>query len=258
MFSRGSSVVEQGPEKPCVGGSIPPLGTIKNFKYSNMSKLEVFTLIFNCLSDIKKNTPKIICIDGIDGSGKSFFAKEFCNFIRRQNKKAILCSVDNFHNPKEERYKKGKDSPDGFYLDSYNYSRFKNNLLEPFKKGQGNYLEGIYDVSSESQIPFTLKPVPENAILVVEGIFLQRPELISYWDLKIYLDVDFEVSLARNIKRAKDLAKIGTIEDIKRRYKARYMPGQKLYFQDAKPSITADIVINNNDFKTPYILQKKY
>ena len=28
MFSRGSSVVEQGPEKPCVGGSIPPLGTI--------------------------------------------------------------------------------------------------------------------------------------------------------------------------------------------------------------------------------------
>jgi hypothetical protein len=25
---RGSSVVEQGPEKPCVGGSIPPLGTI--------------------------------------------------------------------------------------------------------------------------------------------------------------------------------------------------------------------------------------
>lgn len=173
--------------------------------------------------------------------------------MQSQNQQTILCSVDNFHSPQEVRYRRGKDSAQGFYLDSYDYTQLKNHLLEPFKQGQGKYLEGIYDVSTESQIPFAFKQVPTHSVLIVEGIFLQRPELISYWDLKIFLHVDFEVSLARNIKRAKDQAKIGSVQDIKKRYKARYMPGQKLYFQDAYPSITADIVINNNDFNNPVL-----
>ena len=35
FMSQGSSVVEQRPEKPCVGSSILPLGTTKNYREKN-------------------------------------------------------------------------------------------------------------------------------------------------------------------------------------------------------------------------------
>jgi uridine kinase len=83
-------------------------------------------------------------------------------------------------------------------------------------------------------------------------MFLFRPELIHFFNYKIFLDVTFENTLSRNIKRELK-QKIGSVEDMIDRYNARYMPGQKLYLYEAKPKQKSDIIIDNNDFENPII-----
>ena len=43
--------------------------------------------------------------------------------------------------------------------------------------------------------------VGEHAIVLVDGVFLQRPELLEEWDLLIWLDVDAETMLSRATAR---------------------------------------------------------
>ncbi len=43
----------------------------------------------------------------------------------------IRASLDGFHNPSVVRYERGRLSPEGYYLDSFNYRALLDNLLLP-------------------------------------------------------------------------------------------------------------------------------
>jgi uridine kinase len=91
-----------------------------------------------------------------------------------------------------------------------------------------------------------------DAILLMDGVFLLRPELAGYWDLKIFLDVDFLVSLGR--AKMRDRYYLGSPDEVMAKYNERYWPGQNLYFQKALPKEGADFVVDNNDFRRPVLI----
>lgn len=91
----------------------------------------------------------------------------------------------------------------------------------------------------------------------MEGVFLFRPELVKYWDLKIFLDVSFEENVQRAISRNIEKEHLGSEVIIRSKYEKRYIPGQKLYFMDAHPKEIADIVINNNNYNNPMVVSDK-
>lgn len=213
--------------------------------------------IVESILEIQKETPVLVCIDGVDGAGKTYFAKRLTNELKSVSHNVILCSVDNFHNTQDIRYQKGKDSDVGFYEDSYNYPKLISNLLMPFKMGTGVYIDSIFDVDKNTPNISRAKEVSMDSILILEGIFLQRPELSNFWDLRIFLDVNFETILNRNINRQINKSRIGLKEEIILRYKMRYIPGQKLYFKQADPKENANIVIDNSDYNKPIITKYK-
>ncbi|MBP9760668.1 MAG: hypothetical protein KBD15_00290 [Candidatus Magasanikbacteria bacterium] len=216
-----------------------------------MSRKAIFHTIAEEIYKIKKDSPILVGIDGVDGAGKTFFAEGLRDMLQSLPNPVVLASVDDFHNPSIIRYRRGKDSPEGFYLDSFHYPLLKQSLLDPFRKGEGQYTLAGFDLTTDSERIEPFHPVLKNSILVIEGIFLFRPELVHYFDIKIFLDVDFEVTLKRNIHRSTDQAHIGSTEKIIARYTTRYMPGQKLYLAQADPTSKADIIINNSDFENP-------
>ena len=55
----------------------------------------------------------------------------------------------------------------------------------------------VHDVVTDEAVTGPPLRVPEAGLLVVDGLFLQRPELTDAWDHVIFLDVPFEVSVAR-------------------------------------------------------------
>jgi uridine kinase len=207
---------------------------------------------------IQKKTPLIIAVDGADGAGKTFFSHHLKECLEEGGKEVIIIAIDNFHNPKSIRYKQGEDSPSDFYYDSYNYDGFIENVILPFQQQDGKYVTKVFDLDQDK--PVTEKPneVPQNAVLIVEGIFLNRPELATLWDYSIYLEVSVETSLARNIKRSNAENDFEKMKEIERKFFLRYRPGQQLYILQANPINKASIVIDNNDYLNPRIIDKEY
>ena len=111
-------------------------------------------------------------------------------------------SIDGFHRPRSERYARGRRSPEGFYRDSYDYPTFRRVLIDPFREGwqtaatTGFQLEA-FDLARDAPVESAWVAAPRDAVLIVDGIFLHRPELRDLWDWSVWLDVPYEVAYAR-------------------------------------------------------------
>ena len=95
--------------------------------------------------------------------------------------------------------------------------------------------------------------VPARAVLVVDGVFLQREQLRELWTVAIYLKVSPAEFLER--ARRRDRAVLGSVAEVERRYRGRYLPGQVLYRDDATPETAADVLIDNEDPASPVLVR---
>ena len=208
----------------------------------------------------KTSHPLRIAIDGVSTSGKTTLADALAIFLRAcpasavaQKKPVIRASIDGFHNPKEIRYKRGQNSPEGYYKDSFDNKAIVENLLAPLgPNGNLRYKKAIFNFRTDSKVDSLTLTAKKDSILIMDGIFLMRPELVGHFDLKILLLVNEKTVLSRAINRDSFL---GPKEEILKKYALRYTLGEKLYFEDAKPTEKADIVIDNNDFENPEIVK---
>jgi uridine kinase len=69
--------------------------------------------------------------------------------------------------------------------------------------------------------------------------------------LRIFVCVLPEESLRRALGRDREL--LGSAEEVERRYRTRYLPGQRLYFEEAGPLDHADFVVDNDDPEAPIL-----
>ncbi len=220
-----------------------------------MKRFEMLEEISSRIIKIQSNHVIRVAVDGVDCAGKTMFAEELGQCIQSKNKNVIRASIDGFHNPAKTRYEMGKDSPEGYYLKSFNYDAIINKLLKPLGPGGGNkYITAVYDFKIEKVIHEKFKIAPENCILIFDGVFLMRLELQGFWDYKIWLDVDFSTVLDRAVKR--DLQLFGDADKVRGRYMKRYIPGQKIYLDRVNPVSLADIAIDNSNPSEPIIIEK--
>lgn len=94
---------------------------------------------------------------------------------------------------------------------------------------------------------------PDDAILVADSGFPQKPALTRHWDLRVYLHVEVADVLHRGTIR--DRAFMDSAQAAAERYRAYYIPGEQLYLADAHPAERADIVIDNRNFDAPRIMR---
>jgi uridine kinase len=193
-----------------------------------------------------------VAIDGVDGAGKTTLADALAPLVAARGRPVIRASVDDFHNPRRLRYARGRYSPDGFYLDSYDYDSFRRLLLEPLSPGgPGQYIAKRFDLDNDKPFDPNPRQAELTAALITDGIFLHRPELRSCWDLSIFLKVDFDVSLPRGATRGQSF---DAIDPNSPSYQ-RYVGGQKRYLAECTPEQQADIVIDYNDLRAPKVLK---
>jgi len=80
---------------------------------------------------------------------------------------------------------------------------------------------------------------------------LFRDEFIDYLDYKVLIDIPFNLSKIRAKIRNTEL----TDDDLKS-YDIKYLPAQERYFDKYKPKDKANLIINNEDFENPKIVDK--
>lgn len=201
------------------------------------------------VSDLAANKHRLtVAVDGPDAAGKTTLARQIAS---RLTAPVIPVSVDSFHRPRQDRYRRGELSAEGYYRDSFDYQAITGQCLTPFRNGAPTIRTAAYDFRSNTSRA-NEAAVPATAILMFDGVFLLRPELASFWDLAIYLRVSPDTTLRRALTR--DVGLFGSAAEICRRYLRRYLPGQALYQADAAPEESAHIIIGNNDPWNPVII----
>ena len=194
-------------------------------------------------------------VDGVDGVGKTVFADMLGRVIEAQGRAVIRASVDSFHNPRKDRYRRGRASPEGFYLDSYNYADLKKVLLDPLAPGGSRtYCSAIFNHLTDSPLPVRLSVADHSSVLVSDGIFLHRAELRDVWDLSIFLDAPFDVTIPRGAGRG---APWGS-PDVQAPSNQRYIKGQRLYLRESEPQKLADFVIDYSDLANPIVVARRW
>lgn len=187
-------------------------------------------------------------VDGVDAAGKTHFADALVEPLRAYGRPVVRASIDGFHRPRAERYRLGRHSPEGYFCDSFDLARLLACLLQPLGPGGSHRItRATFDYRTDSSVEMPEEVAGRDAILVFDGVFLHRPELLPYWDATVYLDVPFEITVRRAARRDGWPPAVDAPEN------RRYVEGQRLYLRECNPAAVASAVIDNADVDRPVV-----
>ena len=205
------------------------------------------------ISSVTTTHPLRVAIDGPPASGKTTLADELAVVLRTQGRDVIRASIDDFLVHRAQRYRRGRYSAEGCYFDAHDRAALCRILLDPLGPGgDRRFQHAVFDTDTDAPSSPPASTAPADAVLLFDGVFLLRPELIDRWDLRIFVSVPFEQTVDR--ARDRGTAPAGSTADtaeIERSWRDRYIPAQQLYFAIARPTDHADIIVYNDQLHRP-------
>ena len=215
-----------------------------------MAREEMLQLLAERILAVECDHPVRVGVDGITAAGKTTLADELAGVLADQPCKLIRVSLDDFHNPPEVRYRLGRYSPEGYYRDAMDIASIRDLLLLPLGPG-GNrsYRAGAYSQPDSSDLELEAHIAPNDAIALIDGVFLFRPELNDCWDYRVFIEVEQSLAVERGLKR--DLVWIKDEAEARRRYEERYVPGERLYLDAVRPWEFVDAIVTNDNLSLP-------
>jgi uridine kinase len=214
------------------------------------TRTDLLDRLAEAIESVTTPHPLRVAVDGPPAAGKTTLADELALLLRTRGREVIRATTESFHLPRAQRYRRGEFSPEANYYDSFDYDALRQVLLDPLgPDGDQRYQHAVYDLDTDTALSPPVRMASADAVLLLDGVFLLRPELIDRWDLSIFVSAPFEQTLDR--ARRRDLARLGSAADVERRFRSRYIPAQKLYFAAASPADQAGIIVHNDDPRQP-------
>jgi hypothetical protein len=160
--------------------------------------------------------------------------------------------MDDFHHRRAHRYRQGRDSAVGYYRDAYDVDALARLVLVPLGPGgDGRYAGRVLDLHSDTPVDEPPIDAPDDAVLIVDGTFLQRAELFGLWDEMIFVDTSFSVARDRATRRDAEI--FGGVDQTARAVDTRYHAAARLYLDEIDPAERATIVIGNDHVEHPVL-----
>jgi uridine kinase len=195
-----------------------------------------------------------VVVDGLTAAGKTTFADELAVAIRRDGRSTPRASLDDFKQPWRHARQQGYDrtSGEGYYRNAPDFDAARTLLLGAAgPTGTGRVVLCAHDPLTGVDHRSSVVHAPDDAVLIVDGVFAMRPEYDAFWDLRICLDVAPDDSLQRGV--ARDARRDGYAEAL-RVHTTRYRVAEQLYMREVHPQ-GPDIVIDNTNFTCPRIVR---
>jgi len=210
---------------------------------------ELLARLVETVESVAVTHPVRVAVDGPPAVGKTTLADELAVALRARGRDVIRATIENFLVPRAQRYRRGEYSPEGCYHDSFDYDALRRAILGPLgPAGDRRYQRAVYDKETDTALSQPFATAEADSVLLFDGVFLLRPELVEQWDCSILVVAAFEETLDR--ARTRDEAR-GGVREVERRWRDRYIPSQELYFDTAEPTDRADIIVYNDDLQRP-------
>ncbi|HEY4182043.1 MAG TPA: AAA family ATPase [Kofleriaceae bacterium] len=190
----------------------------------------------------------IVTIDGIDGSGKSTFARRIASAFETAGIASGIVRVDDFR--REVVWGKGDSEADVYYADYYDLVSCER-VLRTFLDGGPALDLPAWDMATERISGTRNVDLRAVNVVVVEGVFPRRLPSAAR-GLGIYLTASEEEARRRILER--DQKKGRTAEEVQRRIDHRYFPTQRRYHEQFSPQEHADVLIDNEQPRAPRII----
>ena len=176
------------------------------------------------------NQSFVVGINGIDCSGKTTFAKSVSKYFTHHKIENDCLDIDNFNNPA---------------IESATYKAFVSGSWDE------EYLNKYYEliINYSDAIRAVSESKKKYPLVILDGIFIYKPQLADLFDLKIYLDIN--ISLGR-----KRFAKRRNLKQDKRPfeiYDEIWMLSYIRYESEVHPKQLGDLVIDYNDESKPVL-----
>lgn len=201
---------------------------------------------------VRPRTRAIIGIDGPDGVGKSMLSAELLALAPVVSGREVIgVSVDSFHHPEAVRYTHGRDA-ESYYRHAFDYDALRRCVLEPFRTGR-EIVPAVHDVGTDERVfPDPIEPA-EDAVLLVDGVFLQRQELQQEFDEVLLVTADVEVTVPRGNAR---FDRPAAEDDPDHPANARYVGAQRLYAFELRShgQFWPTWILDNTDIGRPRLL----
>lgn len=183
-----------------------------------------------------KSKPIIVGVTGGSGSGKSSVSKQILKTFSEMS--VLVLAQDNYykdqsHIPFEERLATNYDHP--FAFDNDLYLEHIRSIIE------GQTIDvPVYDFVNHTRSQ-EVRHEPSRDVLILEGILIfDNPEIRDLCDIKVFVDTDDDIRLARRIQR--DVLQRGrSIESVLDQYMQVVKP---MHLQFTEPTKRyADIIV---------------
>ena len=149
----------------------------------------------------------IVAVDG--GGGTVDFANDLAVVFRESGVDTHRASVGDFHRPRADRTIFGPETPERYYRDAFDYSTLQRVLLDPFRMaGSTGFQTAAFDVVRDAPVGARWETAGPDAVLVIDGEFLLRPELRREWNASILLVNAPERAVYEEDARPRDFASI--------------------------------------------------
>ncbi|MEV5821884.1 cytidylate kinase family protein [Micromonospora haikouensis] len=210
---------------------------------------ELLARLAEAVGSVTVAHPTRVAIDGPPAAGKTTLADELAVVLRTQGRDVIRATIDDFLFPRAQRYPRGEYSAEGCYLDAHDHDALNRMLLDPLGPGgDRRFQHAVYDHTADTALSPPIRTAPADAVLIFDGVFLMRPELIDRWDLRIFVSTALDRTVDRAVIRQRQ---VSSRADVERRWRERYIPSQQLYLTTVRPTDHADIIVHNDDPQQP-------
>ncbi|MFJ8666592.1 DUF6924 domain-containing protein [Streptomyces sp. NPDC093600] len=195
----------------------------------------------------------LVGIDGLTAAGKTSFGHEVAERIAATGRPVLRATLDDFKRPWKDRHLYDRESGEGYYRNAYDYDSVRRLLLDPCRSCEAESCS-LCAIDPLTQLDHSARrsPLAPDSVLVVDGVFAFRPEIDDYWDYRVWLDVDAELSVRRGALRDQDWAG----SDAESLHRDRYLVAQRIYLDEVAPLPRVDAVVDNADFTRPRLVPR--
>jgi len=175
----------------------------------------------------RRRQTRLLGIDGCGGAGKSTLARK----LKELGSDVTVVQMDDFYHPSAKRALIDPQAIGG----NWDWERVRDQVLLPLAQDIPARYQ-IYDWDVDQMAEWV--SIPVGGIVIVEGCYSIRPELVELYDLTIWVDSPRSLRLDRGIERDGE-AKRHLWEDL-------WMPAEERYIAAYKPDAYADLVFDGS------------
>ena len=189
--------------------------------------MKEYEMILEKIEEIRREKGRcIVSIDGRCASGKSTLGTYL-----KEKTGGELIRMDHFFLRQEQRTPERYNTPG----ENVDHERFLEEVILPLSRNEPFvYYPFDHTIMNVGKKGISISP---NAVVIIEGSYSQRPDLVKYYDLKVFLTVDPEEQMKRIEVRNPDKIEM---------FRTKWIPLEEAYFIAFDTEMNADIVIHTD------------